>query len=264
MKVISFINEKGGTCKTTLAVNLGAYFALYKKKRVLLIDMDSQGHVGKSLGLDVRNAPITVFELLTDKHVSVAETLMSTRIENLDIIAANKRLAEFPQTVARRADNTRLLSKRLEELEADESEKYDYVFIDAPPSLGLITRNIIAASHSVVLPVALTYLSMDGCAEVVASINQVRADEGIENPGLGLVVPTLYRPTNLQNAIIVKLNTYFPEQLSQIVVSYNVQIDEAQSFGQTVWEYAPSSRGAAMLEKLALELYRKVLARKAG
>jgi len=262
MKVVSFINEKGGTCKTTLAVNLGAYFALHKKKRVLLIDMDSQGHVGKSLGLDVRNAPITVFELLTDKTVSVADTLMSTRIENLDIIAANKRLADFPQVVARRADNTRLLSKRIEELAAG-SEKYDFVFIDAPPSLGLITRNIIAASDSVVLPVALTYLSMDGCAEVVATINQVRRDENLENPELGLVVPTLYRPTNLANAIIVKLNTYFPEQLSKIVVSYNVQIDEAQSFGQTVWEYAPNSRGAAMLEKLALELYRKVLARKA-
>ena len=73
MKVVSFINEKGGTCKTTLAVNLGAYFALHKKKRVLLIDMDSQGHVGKSMGLDVRSAPLTVFELLTDKKLSVAE-----------------------------------------------------------------------------------------------------------------------------------------------------------------------------------------------
>ena len=262
MKVVSFINEKGGTCKTTLAVNLAAYFALYKKKRVLLLDLDSQGHVGKSLGVNVREAPITIMEWMTNQKVHSSEAVLETRIENLNVIVANKRLAEFPQKVARRPGNTTRLKQRIDNLEEELGEKYDYVFIDAPPSLGLVTQNIMIASDEVVLPVALTFLSMDGCAEVIATMGQVRRENKINNPSLGMVVPTLYRKTKLANAIIVKLKSYFPKELSQVVISYNVQIDEAQSFGRTIWEYAPSSNGAKMLEKLSIELYRKVLVAK--
>ncbi|HEY3449102.1 MAG TPA: ParA family protein [Myxococcales bacterium] len=252
MRRIAFINEKGGTCKTTLAVNLGAWLAREKNKKTLLVDLDTQGHCGKSLGVDVRQAKRTTFDLLVEPDVTVQDVVVATAIPNLSLLPSNKAIADFPLRVAQDGDRERKLAKKLAGLQG-----YDYVLFDAPPSMGLVTTNVFLATAEVVVPVALTYLAMDGCAEVMATVDRVKQEHGNAELAVTMVVPTLYRRTALADEILGKLGTYFPETLCKTALGYNVKIDEAQSHGRTIWEYAPQSRGAEMLEAIAKELVRR-------
>lgn len=252
MRRIAFINEKGGTCKTTLAVNTAAWLAQARKQRVLLVDLDTQGHAGKSLGLDVRSLRPNVFHLLTDASVRLEDVARPSQVAGLDVIPAYKEMAEFPVAVAADPARTQRLARRLASAEA---AGYDVVVFDAPPSLGLTTRNILAAATEVVVPVALTYFALDGCAEVAATVREVAEAEGLPSLRVTKVVPTLYRKTALAAAILERLGAYFPEALAATPLGYDVKVDQAQSHGQTIWEYAPRSRGAQMLAAIAAEIY---------
>ncbi|MCA9770895.1 MAG: ParA family protein [Myxococcales bacterium] len=249
MRKIAFINEKGGSCKTTLTVNVGAYLALREKARVLIIDMDPQGHAGKCLGLDARGAEVTVYDLLTNPKMKPVEATLPTRIEGLDVIVSNKRLSDFDVTVAADSDRVRKLMAKVERVYG-----YDYILFDSPPSLGLLTLNIMNAAEEVIVPVSLTFLAMDGCAEILETVEQVRRTMGVRRLRVSMVVPTLYRNTRLANEILERLKARFGDVLSHAVIRYDVKIDEAQSHGRTIWEYAPRSRGAEMFADLAREI----------
>ncbi|MBF5044707.1 ParA family protein [Aggregicoccus sp. 17bor-14] len=260
MRRIAFINEKGGTGKTTLAVNTAAWLAQQRRLRVLLVDLDTQGHAGKSLGLDVRSLRPNVFHLLTGE-ARFEEVVRPSQVPGLDVIPAYKEMAEFPVAVA--ADPAR--ARRLDgALAPAQAAGYDAVVFDAPPSLGLTTRNILVASTEVVVPVALTYFALDGCAEVAATVREVAEAEGRPELRVTKVVPTLYRKTALAGAILERLGAYFPDALARTPLGYNVKVDEAQSHGQTIWQYAPTSRGAQMLGEIAAEIYGPAAGRKRG
>ena len=246
---IAFINEKGGSCKTTLSVNLAAYFAGYQNKKVLLIDMDPQGQVGKAFGLDVKNQPVTTMDMLTNPEVSAKDAVVQSRIDNLDLICSNKTLTDFAVTAAADEDRVLRLKSKLDGLRG-----YDYILFDSPPSLGLITLNIMMATNEIVIPVSLTYFALDGCAEIVDTVDTVKSNYNKKGLKVSHIVPTLYRRTRLGNAILGKLREFFPDKVTDTVIGMNVAIDEAQSFGQTIWEYQPRSRGAQMLEELAKEI----------
>ena len=250
MRRIAFINEKGGTCKTTLAVNVAAWLARERRRRVLLVDLDTQGHAGKSLGLDVRSLAPNVFHWLKDPAVKLADVVRASAIERLSVVPAYKEMAELPEVVAANPRREHLLADRLDE---EAAQAYDVVVFDAPPSMGLASRNILLAATEVVVPVALTYFALDGCAEIVQTVQQLAETHG--RPGLRVtrVVPTLYRRTALADEILSKLQSYFPEQVST-PLGMNVKIDEAQSHGRTIWEYAPKSRGAELLATIAREI----------
>lgn len=243
---IAFINEKGGTCKTTLAVNVAAYFALKKKKRVLLVDLDTQGHAAKSLGIDPRAGGKNVFHLLTDANVKLDDVIRPTSTVNLWVVPSWKEMAEFATVAATSADRAKRLATRL----APAFERYDYVIFDAPPSLGLTSTNILLAADEVVVPVATTYLALDGCAEMVDTVKTLRETHQHDALRITLVVPTLYRKTQLSDEIVDKLTEYFPTRTAE-PLALSVTIDEAQSHGKTMWEYAPWSRGATMLQNIA-------------
>lgn len=251
MRRIAFINEKGGTCKTTLAVNVAAFFARTKGMKVLLVDLDTQGHAGKSLGVDVRSVRPNVFHLLSDDSVRLSDCIHPTGVENLHVVPSYKEMSEFPTAVAHREDRASLLARRL----ANEAQGYDAVLFDAPPSMGLTTFNILVAATEVVVPVALTYLALDGCAEMVQTVEDVAKKYGRDDLRISLVVPTLYRKTALADEILGKLKEYFPDSLATTPLGFNVKIDEAQSHGRTIWEYAPWSRGAQMLEAISEEVF---------
>ncbi|SET32288.1 ParA family protein [Stigmatella erecta] len=252
MRRIAFINEKGGTGKTTLAVNTAAWLAQEAGLRVLLVDMDTQGHAGKSLGVDVRTLPRNVFHLLTDSAVRLEDVVQPSAVERLSVLPAYKEMADFPVAVASDARRSRRLADRLAPAEA---AGYEAIVFDAPPSMGLTTRNILVASTEVVIPVALTYLSLDGCAELVETVRQVGKEESCPELRVTKVVPTLYRKTALADAILERLRTYFPDALATTPLGINVKIDEAQSHGQTIWEYSPRSKGAEMLAAIAREIH---------
>jgi chromosome partitioning protein len=246
---IAFINEKGGTCKTTLSVNTAAWLAGRRGQRVLLADLDTQGHAGKSLGVDVRHLSPTVNDLLLGT-APLEAVVHATPVPGLDLLPANKALAEFPVAVAadpRREDRLRSV------LDALPPDRWDLVLVDAPPSVSLVTANVLRAVHELVLPVALTYLALDGCAEILDSLARLREARG-EAPAVTLIVPALYRKTQLADEILAKLRERFPAELSRTVLGWSVKVDEAQSHGLTIFEHAPRSGGAQALAALADEL----------
>jgi chromosome partitioning protein len=259
MRRIAFINEKGGTCKTTLCVNVAARLA-GRGLRVLLVDMDTQGHAGKSLGLDVRGLTPTVHDWLLGAAPFEA-VVRAVPVPGLDLLPANKDLAAFPVEVAAAPDRADRLDLRLAGLSA----AYDAVLLDAPPSLSLVTENVLRAAREVVIPVALTYLALDGCAEILQSLERLERERG-RAPELALVVATLYRKTQLADEILEKLRERFPGVLSPTVLGWSVKVDEAQSHGRTVFEHAPRSSGARALAAIADELLAHApgMAREAG
>jgi chromosome partitioning protein len=269
---IAFINEKGGSAKTTLVVNLAAYLALNRGRRVLAIDMDPQGQLGKVLGVDVRSTKRSAIELLLDTVLgdpgldrparsatapdhdpTLTLPITRTHIPNLSVIVANKSLALFPAwDGGSGADPTRRLAEVLDR--SPEINRFDFVLFDAPPSFGALTLNVLRASREIVVPVPLTYLALDGCAELLRTVDTVR--RRYEHPGLKvtMVVPTFYRRTKLAHEILERLKKRFPKEIAHTVVGYHVKIDEAQSRGLSIFEYAPNDRGAKVMAQLAEEL----------
>jgi chromosome partitioning protein len=256
---IAFINEKGGTCKTTLCVNVGAWLAKRRGRRVLVADLDTQGHAGKALGVDVRRVAPTIKDLLLGTK-ALEDVVYRTSIPNLDLLPANKELAGFPEEAAAHPDRAEKLRAVLDAIPPD---RWDFVLVDAPPSLSLVTENVLRGVSELVVPVALTYLALDGCAEILASLARQRAERG-DAPRLAMVVPALYRKTALADEILAKLRARFPDEVSRTVLGYAVKIDEAQSHGRTIFEYAPSSSGAGALASIAEELLARAPAREAA
>ena len=262
---IAFINEKGGSAKTTLVANLGAYLALRRGRRVLAIDMDPQGQLAKVFGVDHRAPARSSIDLLLDavlgdlgqervqRGAATVLPVVKTRLSGLDLIVANKSLGLFPAWQERDdPDPTGRLAAALDS--APELARYDLVLFDAPPSFGPLTLNVLRAADEVVVPVPLTYLALDGCAELMRTITTVRERYAHPKLRLTMVVPTFYRRTKLAHDILDQLKTRFPKEIAHVVIGYHVRIDEAQSKGLSVFEYAPSDRGARALAELAEEL----------
>lgn len=248
---IAFITEKGGTGKTTLAVNLSAYWASHKNSKVLLVDMDTQGHAGKCLGVDVRSVQRTVFDFLMQENVRLDDVICSTSVEGLFVLPSYKQMADFPMSVAQNPRREWVLADRLSQAGVD---RFDMVVFDSPPSLGLTTLNILAAATEVVVPVALTYLALDGCAEMVRTIDHVVQSMGHSKLHIHRVIPTMYRKTGLADEILQKLKEYFPHSCTP-PLPLHVKIDEAQSHAQTIWQYAPWSKGATLLQQAAEDVW---------
>ena len=280
-RLIAFINEKGGSAKTTLVSNIGAYLARSRGHRVLAIDMDPQGQLGKVLGIDTRRRRRSAIDLLLDSvlgddsldravdevgldhHGSGSgpadagrrpESLLpisSTRTPQLDVIVANKSLGLF-SGFDDDPDSTGRLARKLRA--SPEVDEYDFVLFDAPPSFGPLTLNVLRAANEIVVPVPLTFLALDGCAELVRTVATVRDRYDHPELHITMVVPTFYRRTKLAQEILDRLKQRFPKEIAHAVVGYHVKIDEAQSHGMSVFEYAPRDRGALVMAELAEEL----------
>jgi chromosome partitioning protein len=273
---IAFINEKGGSAKTTLVASLGAYLALKRGRRVLAVDMDPQGQLAKVFGVDHRAPSRSAIDLLLDAALgdpgldraspggaSSVLPVVHTRIPGLDLVVANKALGLFPAWQdGPDSDPTGRLAASLDA--AADLARYDFVLFDAPPSFGPLTLNVLRAAGEVVIPVPLTYLALDGCAELGRTLATVR--ERYDHPDLRvtMVVPTFYRRTRLADEILEKLKQRFPKEIAHSVVGYHVRIDEAQSRGLSIFEYAPRDRGALVMAELAEELELRGSAPEAG
>jgi chromosome partitioning protein len=267
---IAFINEKGGSAKTTLVANLGAWLALERGRRVLAIDLDPQGQLARALGAEPADRRRSAVELLVDEVLGDEASLDEpprtglprhpTRIPTLDVVPADKRLGIAPlldpSATRPGADPTARLRDALDA--SEEVAGYDFVLIDAPPSFGPLTLSALRAAGEVVIPVPLTYLALDGCAELLRTMETVRRGYGHPDLALTMVVPTFYRRTRLAQEILERLKTRFPKEIAHTVLGYHVRIDEAQAHGLSVFEYAPRDRGARALAALAEELATRV------
>ena len=267
---IAFINEKGGSGKTTLVANLAYFLAQEEGLRTLAIDMDPQGQLGKVLGLGNSAPRRTSVDLLLDSVLRGEDAsaaldeptdrlpVIKTRVPNLDVIVSNKSLALFPAWAGndRAEDPSGHLHERLQG--APELQHYDMVLFDAPPSFGPLTLNVLRACNDVVIPVPLTYLALDGCAELVKTLELVRRRYDHPELAIRMVVPTFYRRTRMAEEILQALRDRFPAEISKTVVGFTVKIDEAQSRGLTLFETAPRHPGTRTLSALGSELLERL------
>lgn len=255
-RVISIANQKGGVGKTTTAVNVGALLAK-KNKKVLLIDSDPQGNATSGLGID-KNVEITLYDVLINE-VSINETLKDSCIKNLKVCPSNIDLAGAEVELVSQMSREQRLKERVDEIK----DNYDFILIDCPPSLGLITLNAFTASDSVLIPVQCEYFALEGLSQLLDTINLVkkRLNKSLEIEG---AVLTMYdMRTNLSNQVVKEVKRYFDDKVYKTVIPRNIRLSEAPSYGIPITIYDPKSKGARAYEKLAREILKNDELRKA-
>lgn len=250
-KVYALANQKGGVGKTTTAVNLGAYLAL-RGKKTLVVDVDPQANATSSLGFDKQKIDPSIYHALL-QEVPLTRLILLTDRVRLDLVPSSPTLAgaevELVPMMAREL--------RLREALAPVLNRYDYVLIDCPPSLGLLTVNALAAADGVLIPIQCEYLPLEGVGLLIRTISLVRQRL---NPRLGIagLIMTMYDGrTSLAQQVVAEVRAHFPRQTFQTIIPRNVRLSEAPSHGQTILQYAPSSPGALAYSALATELLRR-------
>jgi len=248
MRRISIVNQKGGVGKTTTAINLSAALAV-AEKHVLLVDADAQTNATSGLGIDSRELELSTYEVLNEPG-RVREAIRPTAVKFLDIIPASLDLAGLEIELV----DTELRASRLREAVALLDSQYDYIIMDAPPSLGLLTVNALVAAEGVLIPVQCEYYSLEGIGKLLDTLNRVRFSL---NPGLEIfgVLLTMYDVrTNLSEQVAEEVRKYFQDKVFDTVIPRNVRLAEAPSFGQTILHYDINSRGAQAYLELASEV----------
>lgn len=246
-RVISIANQKGGVGKTTTAVNISAILAK-KGKKVMLIDADPQGNASSGLGLE-KDMEISLYDVLIN-DVSINDTLQNTEIKTLKVCPSNMDLAGAEVELVSEMSREQRLKEKLDEVK----DLYDFVIIDCPPSLGLITLNAFTASDSVLIPVQCEYFALEGLGQLLNTINLVKKhlNKSLEIEG---AVLTMYdMRTNLSNQVVKEVKRYFEDKVYKTVIPRNIKLSEAPSFGMPIILYDAKSKGARAYEKLAKEL----------
>jgi chromosome partitioning protein len=249
--IVAIANQKGGVGKTTTAINMSCCVAALGR-RVLMVDMDPQGNCTSGLGVDKSELQHTSYHAIT-REVSARQAIRRTLIEGLDLMPANIQLAGAEIELVSEARREYRLREGLHEVEAD----YDDIFIDCPPSIGILTLNALTAAKEVLIPIQCEYYALEGLGQLMNSVTLVREHF---NPNLeinGVVLTMFDGRTNLSNQVADEVRNYFKNKVYQTIVPRNVRLSEAPSYGLPVSMYDPSSAGAKAYMQLAEEYVRK-------
>lgn len=250
-KILSIVNQKGGVGKTTTAVNLAAGIGLAGKK-VLLVDADPQGNTTSGYGINKKEVKVSSYELLIGKGV-IENAIIKSDFKNVDIVAASMDLAAAEVDLIEIEDRQNQLKMAL----ATAREKYDYIFIDCPPSLGLITINALNASDTVLVPIQCEYFALEGLSQLMATVRQVKR---LYNPTLEIegIVLTMYDSRlNLTAQVVSEIKKYFADKLYKSVIPRAVRLSEAPSYGMPIQYYDKRSKGADAYNSLSKEFLKK-------
>ncbi len=246
-KVISIANQKGGVGKTTTAVNLAACVA-DAGCRVLLVDMDPQGNTTSGLGIEREDLGESVYEALVG-DVPVQEAVVETDVEGLDIVPSTRDLAGVEIELVQHPKREYRLRKAIRDSEVD----YDFVLVDCPPSLGLLTLNALAASNTVLVPIQTEYYALEGVGLLSQTIELVQEYLNPELTYEGIVLTMYDARTNLSEQVADETEDFFGDLVFETMIPRNVRLSEAPSYGEPIIEYSSSSRGAKSYREFARE-----------
>ncbi len=249
-KILAFANQKGGVGKTTSAINVAASLG-HLGKRVLLVDLDPQGNCTSGVGIDKDKAPYSTYDVLLE-GISISEATQKTPYEGLWCVPATMNLAGAEIGLSAVNSRESVLKKAL-----DDVKGYDYVIMDCPPSLGLLTLNGLCAAQGVIVPMQCEYFALEGLSQLTYTIGLVKK---MYNPQLDLagVILTMYDGRlNLSLAVAAEIRKYFPDRIFRTTVPRNVRLSEAPSHGKPVLYYDKNSKGALAYLEIARELMKK-------
>ena len=236
MKILAICNQKGGVGKTTTSINLAASVA-HLKKKVLLIDTDPQANATSGVGIDKAAIEQSIYNILVDE-VNINDVILKTAYENLEV--------ELVSAISR--------EQRMKNAISEIKEKYDYVVIDCPPSLGLITLNSLTAANGVIIPVQTEYYALEGLSQLMNTFNIVRKHLNSKLDIFGVLLTMTDSRTNISNQVAEQVREHFKDKAFNTVISRTVRLSEAPSFGEPIIEYAKNSNGAKQYLSLAKEV----------
>ena len=249
---LSIVNQKGGVGKTTTAINLAAY--LSKEYKVLLIDADPQGNATSGIGVKPKHIQKSLYHFLVEESVSYADVLYPTVFDSLHVIPSSPDLSGAEVEMVSIVSRETILRDRL----APFRDYYDYIVMDCPPSLGLITLNALVASSHAIIPVQCEYFALEGIASLVNTLTMVK-DSFNQSLSIGGILLTMYdKRTTLNKAVVENVRTYFKNLLFDTIVPRNIRLSEAPSHGMPIMLYNPSSKGARAYFNFTNEVIHRV------
>lgn len=252
MKKICVFNQKGGVGKTTTNINLCAYLAL-EGYRVLTIDIDPQGNTTSGLGLDKNNLDLSIYDVLISDTTMKESIVRSDLVQNLFISPSTVELAGAEVELINNKDRENIIKKKLKDIE----DEYDYVFIDCPPSLGVLTINALTCADSVLIPIQCEFYALEGVSQLINTIQLVKKSLNKDLEIEGVVMTMFDYRTNLSNEVLKEVQKYFKDKVYKTTISRNVRLAEAPSFGLPIMLYDEKCKGAEAYVKLTKEFLEK-------
>ncbi len=247
-KTIAIFNQKGGVGKTTTNINLSACLA-QKGKKILVLDIDPQGNTTSGLGISKKDLEYTVYDLLVEDDIDPREVIISTGVKNLDIIPANVDLAGAEIELVQIGGREKRLKQAMDQIRDD----YDCIFVDCPPSLGLLTINSLTAVESVLIPIQCEFYALEGVSQLMSTIELVKKNFNEDLEVEGVVLSMFDGRTNLSIQVVQEVKKYFGAKVYSTVIPRNVRLAEAPSYGMPVVEFDPRSKGAEAYTEFAGE-----------
>jgi len=247
-KIISVVNQKGGVGKTTTAVNLGAYLADFGK-HVLLVDIDPQSNATSGIGINPRDLEHGLYEALVDVK-TIFEVIKRTKHDRYSVAPSTPALAGAGVELVSMPEREFRLSKILESVRSE----YDYLIIDAPPSLGLLTVNSLVAADEVLIPIQSEYFALEGLGQLLETINLVQNNLKPDLKIMGAVITMFDQRNKLSSLVMKELYQYFPNRVFRSVIPRSVRLAEAPSYGRSILHYDKNSKGGKAYERLAREI----------
>lgn len=246
-KIVAFLNQKGGVGKTTTCVNMAGYLAQMGKK-VLLLDIDPQGNASSNLGIEKDSKPKTIYNVIVDDN-TIDEVIQKTKLENLDIIPSDVDLAGAEIELVQMNNREKVVRNILKKVVSS----YDYICIDCPPSLGLITVNALTACDSVLIPIQCEYFALEGLSQLMYTIKLVKKhlNENIDVEGVVLTMKD--NRSNLGQSVAQDITKYFGKKVYKTIIPRNIRLAEAPSFGEPICIYDPKCTGAIAYKALTDE-----------
>lgn len=247
-KVLAITNQKGGVGKTTTAVNLCTSIALHKRK-TLLIDIDPQGNASTGIGLDKIKVKRCIYDVLINQ-APIKEIILPTQVKNLDILPSTIQLAGAEIELVNYISRENKLKQAIKPIKND----YNYIIIDCPPSLGLLTLNSLTAADAIIVPIQCEYYALEGIGQLLNTISLVRENLNSSLEIEGVLLTMYDNRTNLSRDVVKEVQKYFKGKIFKAVVPRNVRVSEAPSYGKPVVLYDAKSKGAIAYKKLAREV----------